>query len=307
MKVIHWLKRENSGLFRTTVELAKYEERLGHLVALREPAKNETFYGFRDDDFDIHCIHSQINPHYYKDGKPKVLFLHGEPDYGMLTKVSTKAIMDLIPVTDAFISFHPDEARIWNSFRRTYTITKGIDLETYKPIEKPKKKFKGKPAILYAEHWRQFRHPLHVLIALEEVYKKLPTMRFYPFGCPDVDKEFWLRMVRGNRYNHFTVGVYPTQKNMVETMSFADMVVSPVFPSYGRVALEAIACGKPVVAYDTCPHTEYKCKPYDPDGLAEQIIRCWEDKPTGQREYAEKHFSPLKMAQEAIAIYKRYL
>ena len=54
MKICHWLKKEFSGLFRTTIELAKYEERLGHIVALREPAKNETFYGFRDDDFDIH-------------------------------------------------------------------------------------------------------------------------------------------------------------------------------------------------------------------------------------------------------------
>ena len=36
---------------------------------------------------------------------------------------------------------------IWNSFKRTYVIPKGIDLETYKPMTLGKK-LKGKPAIL---------------------------------------------------------------------------------------------------------------------------------------------------------------
>jgi glycosyltransferase involved in cell wall biosynthesis len=306
MKILHWVKKENSGLFRTTIELAKYEEREGHIVALRQPAKNETFYGFRDDDFDIHCVHSQINPHYYKDGKPKLLFLHGEPDYGMLTKVSTQAIMDLIPICDAFIAFNPAEARIWNSFKRTYVIPKGIDLESYKPKEATKK-LKGTPAILYAEHWRQFRHPLHAFVALERVIKKLPKMRFYPFGCPAPEKEFWLRIVKSNRYNVFCPGVFQWQKSMPELLSLADIVVSPVFPSYGRVGIEALAMNKPVVAYKTNPHANYKCEPYDPDDMAEKILQCWEEKPNGQRKYAEKHLSAHNMALEAIGIYKRFI
>jgi glycosyltransferase involved in cell wall biosynthesis len=307
MKILHWLKKENSGLFRTTVELAKYEEKLGHVVALRAPAENETFYGFRDDDFDVHAIHSQINPHYYKDGKPKLLFLHGEPDYGMLTKVSTQAIMDLIPIADAFISFHPDEARIWRSFKRTYTVTKGIDLERYVPIDNPEKKFKGSPSILYCEHWRTFRHPLHSFIALEEVKKKLPSMRFYPFGCPEPEKEFWLRIVKNNRYNSFTPGVFRWQKDIATLISLADIVVSPVFPSYGRVRLEALAMNKPVVAYKTNPHADYKCEPYNPDDMAEKIIACWEEKPSGQRKYAEENLSAMQMAKDVVSIYRRFI
>lgn len=307
MKICHWLKKENSGLFRTTVELAKYEERLGHTISLRAPAQNQAFYGFGDDDFDIHAIHSQINPHYYKDGKPKVLFLHGEPNYGLMTKVSTKAIMDLIPIADAFISFHPDEARVWNTFKRTYTITKGIDLEKYVPVEKRTKKLKGSPAIIYCEHWRQFRHPMHVFIALEEVKKKLPGMRFYPFGCPDSEKEFWLRIVTNNKYNLFTPGVFKWQPDMPNLLSMADIVVSPVFPSYGRVSLEALAMNKPVVAYNSNTHANYKCKPYDPDDLAEKILACWEEKPNGQRKYAEKNLNAEQMAKDAIKIYKRFL
>lgn len=274
---------------------------------MRSPADQNTFYGFADGDFDIHCIHSQIHPHYYKDGKPKILFLHGEPDYGMMIKVSTQAIMDLAPMVDAFVAFNEDEAKIWNSFKRTYVIPKGIDLESYVPKPNLGKKLIGSPSILYAEHWRQFRHPLHVFVALEQVYKKLPKMRFYPFGCPQDDKEFWLRIVRQNKYNIFTPGVFPFQKGNGNLLNLADIVVSPVYPSYGRVSLEALASNKPVVAYDTNPHATFKCRPYDPDDMAEKILKCWEEKPNGQRQYAEKHLSAKDMADKAIDIYRRFV
>jgi len=304
MKILHWVKKENSGLFRTTLELAKYEERQGHQVALRIPADNTTFYGSKDDDFDLHAIHSQINPRYYKDGKPKVLFLHGEPDYGMLVKVSIKAILDLAPLCDAFISFNSAESRIWQSFKNVYTITKGIDLDSYKPTNTGKK-LAGSPSIAYGEHWRQFRHPMHVFAALDKVYEKLPNMRFYPFGCPPDEKEFWLNLIRQNKHSVYTPGIFQRQNKMSNLFNVVDMVVSPVFPSYGRVSLEAMACGKPVVAYNTNPHADYKCRPYDPDDMAEKIIQCWEEKKGGQREYAEDNFDAGKMAREAIEIYKR--
>lgn len=293
-------------MFKTVAELAKYEERLGANVSLRTPAEQETFYGFKDSDCDIHCIHSQIHPHYYKDNKPKILFLHGEPDYGMMSKISTQAIMDLVPVVDAFISLNAAETRIWSSFKRTYTITKGIDLEKYKPITS-EKKLKGSPAILYVEHWRPFRHPLHVLIALEQVYKKLPNMRFYPFGCPDNEKDFWLRIIKQNRYTHFCPGVFQHQTNIAGLISMADIIVSPVFPSYGRVSLEALACNKPVVAYDSNPHADYRCRPYDPDDMATAITACYEEHPNGQRRYAENKLNAQTMASEAIDIYKRFV
>jgi len=306
MKIVHWLKKEGSGLFRTVIELAKYEERAGHHVSLRTPGKQETFYGFSDPDFDIHCIHSQIHPHYYKDGKPKLLFLHGEPDYAIGTKGSASAIMDLVPIVDAFVSFHTDEAKIWNSFKRTYVIPKGIDLETYKPME-AEKKLNGSPSILYTEHWRSFRHPLHVFVALERVIKKIPTMLFYPFGCPSSEKEFWLRIVRQNRYNFFCPGVFQRQNNIANLINLVDIVVSPVYPSYGRVALEALACNKPVVSYTSNKHATYQADPYDPDDLAEKIIQCWDEKKNGQRQYAEKHLDAKVMTEAAIKLYKRFI
>ena len=306
MKIVHWVKKENSGLFRTTFELAEYEKRTGCEVSLRTPKEQELISGFAGDDFDLHCIHSQIPPTFYKDSRPKILFLHGEPDYGLFHKTSTNAIMDLVPIVDAFVTFNEAEARLWNSFKRTYVIPKGIDLESYKPIAMAKK-LGGAPAILYAEHWRGFRHPFHVLVALEKVATKIPAMRFYPFGCPPAEKDFWLRLIRQNKYNIFCPGVFQPQMNMVGLLNMADIVVSPVFPSYGRVSLEALACNKPVIAYKTNPHATYKCEPYDPDSVAEAVMKCWTDKPNGQRQYAEKHLSAEAMAAGAIEIYRRFL
>jgi len=306
MKILHWLKKENSGLFRTTAELTAEEIKQDHAVSLRDPHTAKTYFGFADDDFDIHCVHSQIHPHYHKDNKPKVLFLHGEPDYGMLHKISTNAIMTLAPLMDAFIAFNYQEARIWNSFKRTLVINKGVDLTKYKPI-KTKQKFIGQPAILYAEHWRTFRHPFHVFLAMEEVVKKLPKAKFHPFGCPVKEKEFWMKLIKQNQYTHFTKGIFQAQANMAGLLNLADIVVSPVFPSYGRVSLEALACDKPVVAYKTNPHATFKCEPYDPDDMAEKIIQCHEEKPTGMRKYAEENLSIVRMAEQAIEIYRRLL
>jgi glycosyltransferase involved in cell wall biosynthesis len=306
MKILHWVKKEDSGLFRTAFELAKYEERAGHHTSFRTPKENQTYYGFTDDNFDVHCIHSQINPYYYKDGKPKFLFLHGEPDYGMMHKISTNAIMDLIPMCDCLIAFNTYEARIWNSFKRTYTITKGIDLETYKPMN-ISKKLKGKPSVLYTEHWRSFRHPLHVFVALEKAKDKLPGLIFYPFGCPNDEKDFWMRLLKQNRYTRFTPGIFKRQKNIPALLNLADIVISPVYPSYGRVSLEALACNKPVIAYNTNPHATYKCNPYDPDAMSDAVIKCWDEKPNSQRKYAEINLDAKQMADEAIAIYRRFL
>ena len=87
----------------------------------------------------------------------------------------------------------------------------------------------------------------------------------------------------------------------------SDIVISPVFPSYGRVALEAMACNKPVVAYDSNPHAPYQTRPYDIFDMAEKIIRCCDERPGGQREYVMKNANAEIMAKQAIEIYQRFV
>jgi glycosyltransferase involved in cell wall biosynthesis len=101
--------------------------------------------------------------------------------------------------------------------------------------------------------------------------------------------------------------VFQPQMNTTGLLNLADMVISPVFPSYGRVSLEALACNRPVIAYNTNPHATMTCEPYNPAAMAEKIIKCWKEKPNGQRKYAEEHLSAQVMAEKAIEIYRRYI
>jgi len=73
------------------------------------------------------------------------------------------------------------------------------------------------------------------------------------------------------------------------------------------VSLEALAMNTPVVSYNTNPHADYKCEPYDPDDMAEKILQCWEHKPNSQRQYAEKNLSAEEMTKQAIKIYRRLI
>jgi len=70
VKILKWMKKEKSGLAFTTLELAKYEQRLGNAVAIRQPGEDAPIYGTMTDP-DIHTIHSQIGLSAYHDHKPK--------------------------------------------------------------------------------------------------------------------------------------------------------------------------------------------------------------------------------------------
>ena len=70
MNLLHWMKKENSGLARSTLELAKYEEVAGHKVCIKQPSQDMPVYGVESNP-DIHCIHSQLAPKAYHDGVPR--------------------------------------------------------------------------------------------------------------------------------------------------------------------------------------------------------------------------------------------
>jgi len=178
VNILHWLRKENSGLFHTTLEIANYEEKQGHTVTLRQPTGEDVFYG-NGAEPDVELIHSQMAPTSYHNGKPKFMWMHGEPLSSVGNKVSMKAIVDLAPVVDAFICMREEEHIVWNSIKRTYYVPKGIDLERYKPLGRITEKLPGEPAVLYVENWRGQRNPLYLCVAMQEVWKKFPKARLH--------------------------------------------------------------------------------------------------------------------------------
>lgn len=307
MKILHWMKKENSGLARSTLELAKYEEKQGHGVCIKEPEADMPVYGV-DKDIDVHCIHSQINVRTYHDSKPKFMWMHGEPLSSVGNGVSMKAIVDLAPICDAFLCMRREEWAIWNSIKRTYRVPKGIDLELYKPLEGITEKLSGEPAVLYIENWRGQRNPLYLCVAMQKVYEKFPNARLHLYNLQDKRmKETFDALIKNNKWWTFIRSVQGAVADVNTLYNRVDMVVSGLYPLYAR-GIEAFGAGKAFIGpgYRE-PGYPFTCE-LDPDSMAEAIIKCWENyTQINYRKWAEDNHDVNESVKQSIEVYQRYL
>jgi glycosyltransferase involved in cell wall biosynthesis len=316
MKIGHWMKRENSGLVRATLELAHYEERLGNDVYVAEPSTGTIMYGTNGRE-DIHAIHSQLKPEKFHDGIPKILFMHGEPLCSVSNGVSMKAIVDLAPLCDAFICMRQDELSTWKSIKRaTYRISKGVDLDRFKPLDSPPEKLEGNPAVIYTENWRGERNPLYACIAMQIVRQRFPEAVLHLFNCQDQKmfstfKTLWSH----NHWWTFLRTINGPVEDVNALYNRADMVINCNYPLYAR-GVEAFAANKPLI----CPgYNEYQY-PYqcrlEPQSMANAVIQCYEQgykihtqdgMDLTPRQWAETHHNAETSAKEALAIYEKYV
>lgn len=307
MKILHWMKKENSGLARSTLELAKYEEKQGHGVCIKEPEADMPVYGV-DKDIDVHCIHSQINVRTYHDSKPKFMWMHGEPLSSVGNGVSMKAIVDLAPICDAFLCMRREEWAIWNSIKRTYRVPKGIDLELYKPLDGITEKLSGEPAVLYIENWRGQRNPLYLCVAMQKVYEKFPNARLHLYNLQDKRmKETFDALIKNNKWWTFIRSVQGPVADVNTLYNRVDMVVSGLYPLYAR-GIEAFGAGKAFIGpgYRE-PGYPFTCE-LDPDSMADAIIKCWENyTQVNYRKWAEENHDVNESVKQSIEVYQRYL
>lgn len=309
MNILHWVRKENSGLFRSTLELAVYEEKQGHSIELRQPAENKPIYG-KVEKPDIELIHSQLSVESYHNDIPKIMWMHGEPLSSVGNGVSMKSIVDLAPLMEAFICMRQEEQAIWNTIKRTYYVPKGVDLEMYKPIDGITEKLPGEPAVLYVENWRGQRNPLYLCVAMQMVWKKYPKARLHLVNCNNekmratfkalIDNNKWWTFIRT-----LSGAVAPTKIN--ELYNSADIVVSCLYPLYAR-GIETFGAGKAFIG----PGYQVGGYPFicelHPGSMAQAIIKCWENYDLiNYRQWAEKHHDVAETVRQSVAIYERYL
>jgi hypothetical protein len=308
LNIMHYVKKENSGLFRTTLELATYEEKAGHRVTLREPQSEAPIYGQMREP-DVELVHSQLPITRYHNGKPKFMWMHGEPLSSVGNGVSMKAIVDLAPLMDAFICMRKDEWAIWNAIKRTYLVRKGIDLEMYKPLEGITERLSGEPAVLYIENWRGQRNPLYLTVAMQIVHEKYPKARLHLYNLTDKRmKDTFSALIQNNKWGTTFLRSLQGQVQDVNMLyNRVDMVVSCLYPLYAR-GIEAFGAGKAFIGpgyhEDNYPYT---CE-LQPESMAAAIINCWEnyDK-VDYRQWAVDHHNVADTVKESVEIYERYL
>ncbi len=309
------MRRERSGLAFTTLELVKAEEQQGHGVEIREPSGDgKPMYGGVDVP-DVHCIHSQIALETYFDRIPKFLWTHGEGLSSVGNGVSMRAIVDLAPRCEAFISMRKEEYPIWSSIKRTYVVPKGIDLERFHPVETkphdpkdPTSKLSGEPAVLYVEHWRGSRNPLTLCLAMERVYTKYPKARLHLFNCTDPKMyETFRTLINANGWTAFVRSLSGPVDDVNTLYSRADIVVSCLYPLYAR-GVEAFGAGKAFIGPGYLdPDYPWHCD-LEAESMAKAIIDCFEnyDK-VDYRKWAEAKHDVQETVRQSVAIYQRYL
>lgn len=306
MKITHWMKKENSGLARTTLELAEWEEKAGHGVCIRQPSDSMPIYG-HDAEADTHCVHSQIHPNAYHDKKPKFLWCHGEPLSSVGNGISMKAITDMAPLMDALICMRTEEYPIWSSIRRTHIVPKGIDLERYAPLEGATERLSGEPAVLYIENWRGQRNPLYLCVAMEKVFKKYPKARLHLFNCPNQKMlDTFKSLANTCHWSPFLRTLRGAEKDVNLLYNRADIVVSCLYPLYAR-GIEAFGAGKAFIGpgYKE-PGYPWTCD-LEPTSMADAIIRCWENYDTvDYRKWAVDHHDVKETVRQSVEIYERY-
>lgn len=291
------------------LELATYEEKAGHTIAIRQPGEDKLIYGNLSNP-DVELIHSQLSVKSYHNGVPKFMWMHGEPLSSVGNKVSMKAIVDLAPMMEAFLCMRREEHIIWNSIKRTYYVPKGIDLELYKPLNGVQEKLAGEPAVLYVENWRGQRNPLYLCIAMQQVWKKYPDARLHLVNCNDKKmRDTFQSLINHNKWWTFirTLSGPVSHDKMNALYNTADIVVSCLYPLYAR-GIEAFGAGKafigPGYREDKYP---FICE-LQPESMANAIIKCWGNyNLIDYRKWAEKHHDVAETVKQSLAIYERYL
>lgn len=311
------MNKEASGLGTSTLELAKYEELAGHQVTVRQPSGG-LIYG-HGGEYDVTAAHHQLDQTQYFDGKPKFLWTHGEPLSSVGNGISMRATVEMASKCSAFISMRKDEIPLWRMIHpNTYLVTKGIDLDVYKPLHGITERLSGEPAVLYYENIRGTRNPLYWLCAMQKVHQKFPNARLHLYNVTDkkmVDTfqalnahaHLWpfLRTISGAVLGpHGELGG-PDDVNLL--LNRVDIVVSGLFPLYAR-SIEAFGAGK---AFISPGYSEFDypwtCD-YAPDSMADAIIRCWENYgKVDYRKWAEAHHDVRETVKESVEIYQRFL
>ena len=309
MNICSWMRDEQSGLRVTTLEIAKYTERAGHSIVIKQPTDGMPIYGNGSLKPDLHTVHSQISPSTYFDNKPKILWCHGEPLSSVANGISMRAFLDLAQLCDACICMRKEEWPIWNTIKRTHLVQKGIDLERYYPIKQNvPEKLSGSPAVLYYENWRGIRNPLYPLMAMAQVWSKLPNARLHLYNVTDKKMLDTFKMMI--QQCHLTTYVRTLQGPVDDVntlLNRADIVVSGLFPLYAR-GIEAFGAGKAFIApgyrEDGYPWT---CE-LDVDSIAAAILRCWENYDTiDYRQWAHDRHNVQITVNQALRVYERYL
>lgn len=357
LKIMHWciFGPRRSGMYETTRELIAAENQIeGVLAGMCEtgseekPSKNYLAriarggkidgmhvelitqdWGWAMKWADIHMIHST---YITKVGQlePKVVLMHGTPEACLASNLrqgdTRKSFVSAIEWIGNFQGTFVTSNRAkeyWGPFDHTgekiHLVKKGIDLDWW-CRGKARQKLEGEPSVLYGEVWRGIKHPYHLIFAVNEAFKRNPELRFNAWAVAQ-RRGFWEDFFSHSGFNKFLGG--GRIRGIVDYPSHyytrGDLLVSPgLYGDLSRVAQEAMACGCPVLSWDSDPyddcHAYRYAKAFDIHNLADKIEEVYGEVLDDQegvishcRAVAEKYFDIREEAQQIVEVLRRIM
>ena len=351
LKIAHWCNwaPRISGMYETTRELIAAENKIEGVLAgfvetpgmgASQQQVKRAAEGGRVDGLhlecrsqgwgwamkyaDIHIIHSTLVSNFGRL-KPKAFFISGTPESCLNNELEPGDKAESFSSAGGYIakceaSFVTSERarRFWSQFDyggdKVHQVNKGIDLEWWKRTS-TKQTLNGEPSVLFGEIWRGMKHPFHLLYAVDQIYRENPDIRLNVWGC-NQKRGFWLKMINTLRFNDFLgrQGLRGIIDYPEHYYTRGDVLVSPgLYGDVSRVQQEAMACGCPVICWDTDQFKEthpYKyAKAFDMDDLAQKIMETYEEVLDDRegiakqcRKLAERYFDVNYEAQQVVSI-----
>jgi glycosyltransferase involved in cell wall biosynthesis len=351
IRIAHWALwgPRQSGLYETTRELVQAEMEIegvlpgmclvptqtapqsvkdayimGRYKDPLHPELNPQNWGWAYKHADIHVIHFSLDKR-LAELEPKVFFAHGTPTACLASSMRPEdeanafgAGAEWVSTYDGTIVTSTKAKKFWEVFdntgERVHQVSKGIDLDWWRRSATIQK-MEGEPSVLFGETWREIKHPADLFYAMNELYRRNNKARLNMWGL-NFNQKMWLDYIARADFQKF-IGTWPIPNYTdypEHRYSRGDMLVSPVKDGdLSRVHQEAMACGCPVIAWDSDEyHENYAwklAKPFSIMDLADKLEQTYndvrDDPDRVQREcrrIAEEQFDIRKEAKQVVSV-----
>lgn len=291
LKIAHWclFGPKLSGMYETVRELIAAENQIEGVLAgmcetpnpqaskavvkkAAEGGKVDAFHPepwSRTQDWgwalkwaNVHMVHTTMSNR-VAELTPKVFFAHGTPEACLYNELipgdkrkSFTSTANWIERFEASFVTSKRAEKLWKVFDHTgekvHRVSKGIDLSWWQRAA-TKQELDGDPSILYGEIWRNIKHPLYLLYAMNDLYKENKDIRLNVWGA-NIKTGVWKEIIERAYFEDFIgkhgirgIVDYPEHYYTRGDVYFG----SAIYGDLSRSMQEAMACGCPVVTWDT--------------------------------------------------------
>jgi glycosyltransferase involved in cell wall biosynthesis len=244
------------------------------------------------EDFEVvHSHHTITNYLALLCRKPFVYHYHGTPDYGKrylfrLCMISSiKLMKNSFDAVVAVSESGATELKQYFGFHNVHVVYNGVDTSLFKPGLEERFR-KGKPQFLFVGNLYKHKNVEELILAMKELVKVYPKACLQIVGHGQMYEVLKLFITKLKLEDNVELVGRVSEAELPYRYASCDAyVTASKWELFGLPLLEAMACGKLVVASSILPHVELLTKSKageqyplgDVEILCKKMIRTWEE------------------------------